>query len=175
MNNTLKLLCLVIVPSLSFAADQTASVDFSGYSLTVKILEAYFKANKSTVSSFSNTIYTKPDSATITVFEPNPEDATVEFLFNSSGIYKNAFAPGIRKDILSLAIAQTLEGKLTWQERFTGYSTQEYALDNGITCKYNIWSPPYVSCHGSIPRELFDAMKKNTEKIEAMKQEANQA
>ncbi len=32
MSNTLKLICLALLPSLGFASDQTPSVDFSGYS-----------------------------------------------------------------------------------------------------------------------------------------------
>lgn len=175
MSNTLKLICLALLPSLGFASDQTPSVDFSGYSLTVKVLEAYFKAAPTDIkSAFQNCRWTKPDGAQITVFRPKPEDATVNFKVEGS-VDTNRFAPGIRNSLITVALVQALNAKIdqnepwpSWFSRKTSSQLmlpsntfQEYWLDNGIACKYNL--DRGLSCHGSVPRELFDAIAMNSQ------------
>jgi hypothetical protein len=173
---------LAILPSLSFASGQTASSpDLSGYQLTQKVLTTYFR----TASSFNNLVTTKPDNAKITVSKPNKEDIIVNFQVECSTASENDFAPGLRKDLVTVAVIETLNKKISETETWpswiarplTGY-TEEHWLDDGIACKYikGQYEKNYrISCHGSMPRELFDAMQKNAEKFEAMKQQADKA
>lgn len=174
MGKTLKLLCLAILPSLSFAADQaTGAVDFFGYSLTQKVLAAYFKANESDASTSKNTVWTEHGSE-ITISKLKPESSIVAFKFKTVALSDC-------EDNLASAIVEMLKSK-----GCEGVFYKDYELDNGIVCKYKFSKPSeyhqyksryehYVSCHGSISRELFDAMKKNAEKIEAVEQQADKA